>query len=384
MARPRTDSKIDIPNLYRKFDKRTEKYYYQYKNPVTGKFTSLGSDHEHACKSAREANLIIEQRGLRQIMAEQAKQNAKLEQEQGILVDEFCEKMLKRYEQYECEKLSPKTISEKIRHLELFRSRFGTKRIKTITAKDVFCVIDEYLSVGKNAAAKQIRSFWSVLFKEAQYMGEVDYGFNPVLATRPIEYTVKRARIDDEQFAAFYEQCLNGKPLYFKHAVKLAVTTGLRRTDITNLKFSDVKNGYLHVSLGKSGGKTKLAFPLSLVHPVIGQSLGDIIAECRGKVVSQYMVHAMTNMGRSHRGAKIDASRLSDGFRLMWSRAGLEDNAETRPTFHELRSFSIRTYGANAKYLQKLLGHKREDQTEVYLDDRNGEKTHYLELPETA
>ncbi|HHB1576086.1 TPA: phage integrase Arm DNA-binding domain-containing protein [Vibrio parahaemolyticus] len=39
MARPRKDS-IDVPNLYRKKDKRNGKVYYQYKNQVTGRFVS--------------------------------------------------------------------------------------------------------------------------------------------------------------------------------------------------------------------------------------------------------------------------------------------------------------------------------------------------------
>lgn len=36
--RPRKNS-ISIPGLYARFDRRTDKTYYQYKNPVTGNFT---------------------------------------------------------------------------------------------------------------------------------------------------------------------------------------------------------------------------------------------------------------------------------------------------------------------------------------------------------
>ncbi len=39
--RPRKNS-TDVAGLYEKFDRRTGRVYYQYKNPVTGKFHGLG------------------------------------------------------------------------------------------------------------------------------------------------------------------------------------------------------------------------------------------------------------------------------------------------------------------------------------------------------
>lgn len=41
--RPRKNS-TDVAGLYEKFDRRTGRVYYQYKNPVTGKFHGLGTD----------------------------------------------------------------------------------------------------------------------------------------------------------------------------------------------------------------------------------------------------------------------------------------------------------------------------------------------------
>jgi hypothetical protein len=53
--RPRKNS-ISIPGLYARFDRRTDKTYYQYKNPVTGKFHGLGTDKAKAEKTALIAN----------------------------------------------------------------------------------------------------------------------------------------------------------------------------------------------------------------------------------------------------------------------------------------------------------------------------------------
>lgn len=56
--RPRKNS-INIPGLYARFDRRTDKTYYQYKNPVTGKFHGLGTDKAKAEKIAITANQRI-------------------------------------------------------------------------------------------------------------------------------------------------------------------------------------------------------------------------------------------------------------------------------------------------------------------------------------
>ncbi|HIB0358250.1 TPA: phage integrase Arm DNA-binding domain-containing protein, partial [Escherichia coli] len=47
--RPRKNS-TDVTGLYEKFDRRTGRVYYQYKNPVTGKFHGLGTDKGKAEK----------------------------------------------------------------------------------------------------------------------------------------------------------------------------------------------------------------------------------------------------------------------------------------------------------------------------------------------
>ena len=56
--RPRKNS-TDVAGLYEKFDRRTGRVYYQYKNPVTGKFHGLGTDKCKAEKIASTANQRI-------------------------------------------------------------------------------------------------------------------------------------------------------------------------------------------------------------------------------------------------------------------------------------------------------------------------------------
>ena len=58
MARPRKFN-VDVQNLYCKTDTRTNKVYWQYKHPVTGRFIGLGTDRDAAIDAAVEANRRI-------------------------------------------------------------------------------------------------------------------------------------------------------------------------------------------------------------------------------------------------------------------------------------------------------------------------------------
>lgn len=385
MARKRKNG-IDVPNLYSRFDKRTDKTYYQYKNPVTGRFIGLGCDFESACKSARDANLIIEKRGLKQILAEQQRANALLVEEQGILCGEFCEKYrayIKRM--FESGKWSEATYKMKICMVNLFEDRFSTTRIKMVKTKDIASVLDEYVSRDKNTMAASIRHNWSQLYKEAGYMGEVEGGFNPVLSTRPIVVNVQRSRLTEDDFLRLFEVIEDHKPTYLKKAVKLAVTTGLRRADLTSLRFADVKDGYLHVSVEKSRGKVRLAFPLSMKNPLIGQTLGEIIEECQQKVRSPFILHHVDYRKRIEIGGSIHPNLLTNHFKKVWDKSGLQVvNGHTPPSFHELRSLCARSYGAKFEQMQALLGHRDKKMTERYLDERSGSQTLFIEIPEVA
>lgn len=65
-ARPRTH-KVNIPNLYCKFDRRTSKVYWQYRHPITGKFIGFGTDGDTAREAAIAANTMITEQQSKQI-----------------------------------------------------------------------------------------------------------------------------------------------------------------------------------------------------------------------------------------------------------------------------------------------------------------------------
>lgn len=67
-ARPRKHN-INVPNLYSKLDKRTEKVYWQYKHPITGVFIGFGLDADAAKAAALEMNRIVAEQEAQQSYA---------------------------------------------------------------------------------------------------------------------------------------------------------------------------------------------------------------------------------------------------------------------------------------------------------------------------
>jgi len=383
-ARPRKYIN-NIPNLYQKTDKRNGKTYFTYKHPITGKFVGLGSDRDKAFDIARQSNVLIAEQRLEQLkfVIQQDKQAVKII---GISASEWT----KRYIGIQEERLNkgdlkPETVRTKIYRAGLFGERFKNTGIKDITTKDIATVLDEYKSRGKDGMARNIRNAWKDMYLEAQYAGEVESGFNPVVSTRNVKVTPQRVRIKNEDLSEIMNTSYYKDRHHLIMAVKLAVTTGLRRSDITGLKFSDVKDGYLLVALSKSNGKTKLAFPLELTNPFLGQSLGDIIKECRStKIVSKYLVHHIKHHQARYeakKGQKVNPPSLSVMFREAKELCSPEVS-EKNFSFHELRSFAERIYREAGYDTKTLLGHSSQETTDTYNDSRDHQYT-FIKLPST-
>jgi integrase len=156
--------------------------------------------------------------------------------------------------------------------------------------------------------------------------------------------------------------------------MELTIVTGQRREDIAGLKFTDYRDGFLHVIQGKTGAKIRISGALRL--EAVGLTLDEVIKRCRDNVVSPYLVHHHRAAGMAKAGQPIMLDTLSSAF------SGARDEAQKRghiepgsrpPTFHEQRSLAARLYDAEGKDPQALLGHRHATMTEVYKDSRGSE-----------
>ncbi|OEE65899.1 integrase [Enterovibrio norvegicus FF-33] len=372
-ARPRTHA-IDVPSLYQKLDKRTGKVYYQYRDQRTGRFHGLGTDKKQAIKIAKELNDRIAKQLIdhyQNILDENAPKVAR----QGISIKSWCQRYMKlQRERKSIGEVSENTVKQRGYCVKVLEDRFGQTGIKDIDTKSLAKIIDEYKAQGKMHMAARLRSTWIDMFKEALHAGEIEGGVNPASATRTPRLKVARNRLTKDDWPALVASANKQIFPYAINSLYLGLTTGLRRQDLCELRFADVKDGHLLVSVNKSRGRTKLAFPLWLTNPLIGMSLGEIIEQCRASgVVSRYLLHLSTKYAPTRKGSPVSAMSLSKSFLKIRDESGLVWDEGSAPSFHELRSLAERTYSELGYDTQVLLGHKSRKMTDKYHDERGSE-----------
>lgn len=379
-ARPRTHN-LKVPNLYQKLDKRTGRINFQYKDKRSGKFHGLGADPQRAIAVAKELNSRIDEQ-LVDHYSHLLNNNPTHVKEHGITLKAFADRFIaKQQKRHEDGDLSIHTLRQKTASINVLVNHCKNVGLKDIDVRSIAAILETYVEQGKNAKANQLRSFWSDMFKEAQHLGEVPPGFNPAEATRPQKVKVTRSRLSADEFKEILAKSLEISPSYINRALMLALTTGLRREDIANLKFKDVRDGYLHVATSKSNGKVKLAFPMELKNPLLDHSLGELISMCKKtRVVSQYIIHQSDRIINAKIGAPANSESLTKWFRNARNATSLTwEKGSTPPSFHEIRSLAERTYHEAGFDTQVLLGHKSRKMTDKYHDLRGSDYT-YIQI----
>jgi len=135
---------------------------------------------------------------------------------------------------------------------------------------------------------------------------------------------------------------LDGCPKYLKPVVECALNTGMRRGEILNLKWNQIKDGLIYLE----GQMTKTKEPRQVP---INDDLSQVFREIRKEkqLRSEYVFFRM-------RGKPMHS--VKRGFKAALERAGIEDFK-----FHDLRhTFSSHFVmrGGSLKDLQEILGHK--------------------------
>lgn len=369
-ARPRTHN-ITIPNLYAKLDKRTGHVYWQYKHPISGKFHSLGTNEEEAKQVASEANDIIAEQRTRQILSVNEKIARMRESREFITVTTWLDRYLEiQQERLESGEIKINSVKQKKKPVELLRQHSGMLYLKDVTALEVAEIIDAVKAQGHNRMAQVVRMAIIDVFKEAQHAGHVPPGYNPAQATKQPRNRVTRQRLSLDEWKTIYAAAEQHPP-YLQCAMLLALVTGQRIGDISNMKFSDIWDDMLHVTQEKTG--SRLAIPLDLTCGAINISLREVVAKCRDAVLSQYLVHFRHTTSQAVRGDRVSANSITTTFKKARNRCGITWPEGTAPTFHEQRSLSERLYREQGLETQKLLGHKSQKMTDKYNDDRGKE-----------
>lgn len=254
---------------------------------------------------------------------------------------------------------------------QLAQADFAWRKLPDVTTAHIADFIKLTTDQRGASTAMHMRTRLADIFRMAETQGLIPQGANPVTATYTPEREVKRERLTMEQFLAIRALA----PTWMQRGMDLALLTGQRRDDITNMKFADVKDGYLHVIQGKSQGDTRLRLDLRIGLEAAGMTIGDAVRNCRDMIVSRYMVHQVTHAGPSKPGDQLSENSLSQGFMRARDAAGIvAADGRTPPTFHEIRSLAERLYRDQygQDFAQSMLGHKNAKTTAKY-DDLRGQ-----------
>ncbi|MEK0045647.1 site-specific integrase [Escherichia albertii] len=364
-ARPRKNN-VSVPNLYPLYSRKVNKVYWRYKHPVTGKFHSLGANEAEAIAIATEANTRLAEQRTRQILA--ISDRIATSKGKAITTSTW----LDRYQAIQDDRLKSgdiklNTYKQKAKPVSLLRERAGMKLISSVDVRDIAQLLDEYITAGQPRMAQVVRSVLINVFKEAQHYGEVPPGYNPALATKQPRRKITRQRLSLEEWQKIFD-IADASHRYMGNAMLLALVTGQRLGDISRMKFSDIWDDHLHIIQEKTG--SKIAIPLSLRLNAINWSLRDVVARCRDYAVSPYLVHFFRTTSQAERGAQVKSNTLTMNFSKARDLAGIDWGEGSPATFHEQRSLSERLYKEQGLDTQKLLGHKTQQQTDRYHDDR--------------
>lgn len=364
-ARPRKNN-VSVPNLYPLYSRKVNKVYWRYKHPVTGKFHALGTNEDEAIAIATEANTRLAEQRTRQILA--ISDRIATSKGKAITTSTW----LDRYQAIQDDRLKSgdirlNTYKQKAKPVSLLRERAGMKLISAVDVRDIAQLLEEYISAGQPRMAQVVRSVLIDVFKEAQHYGEVPPGYNPALATKQPRRRITRQRLNLDEWQKIFA-IADAQHQYMGNAMLLALVTGQRLGDISNMKFSDIWDDHLHVVQEKTG--SKLAIPLSLRLNAIDWSLRDVVTRCRDYAVSPYLIHFFRATSMAERGAQVKSNTITMNFSKARDKAEINWGDGTPATFHEQRSLAERLYEAQGIDTQKLLGHKSPNQTARYHDDR--------------
>lgn len=364
-ARPRKNN-VSVPNLYPLYSRKVNKVYWRYKHPVTGKFHALGTNEDEAIAIATEANTRLAEQRTRQILA--ISDRIATSKGKAITTSTW----LDRYQAIQDDRLKSgdirlNTYKQKAKPVSLLRERAGMKLISAVDVRDIAQLLEEYISAGQPRMAQVVRSVLIDVFKEAQHYGEVPPGYNPALATKQPRRKITRQRLSLEEWQKIFD-IADASHRYMGNAMLLALVTGQRLGDISKMKFSDIWDDHLHVIQEKTG--SKIAIPLSLRLNAVNWSLRDVVARCRDYAVSPYLVHFFRSTSQAERGAQVKSNTLTMNFSKARDLAEIDWGKGSPATFHEQRSLSERLYKEQGIDTRNLLGHKTQQQTDRYHDDR--------------
>ncbi len=369
MSRPRNRLNSSLPeNLYRKDDKRTNKTYYTYRDPRTGKSHGLGTDKESAMLDARALNAAI----YTSIRTAQITAISNRE----ISSPKLCKVLERHLELCADRKLSANTMRTKKCQINAWKKALGNDtHLNDITVRNIVEILTTYQD--RPRMAQSMRSAAIDIWKDAIEEGWAND--NIPAKTRGLTAEVKRSRLTLEDYNKIHAVALQMKDKWIVRAMELALVTAQRREDISSMEFRPTKDSSAWIegnTLCVIQHKTKNRLRIPLEVGINGMSITSVIKSCRDNVISKWLIHHARNGNLSKPGDQVWIDTISRRFADVRDLAGVKaEEGKTPPSFHEIRSLAIRLYSKECgkEFAQAIAGHKDASTSELYQDVRGSE-----------
>lgn len=349
VPRPRNKANKSLPqNLY--FDPRRSTF--RYRRPTDGKWFQFGSDRIKAIDAAKQLNLEF-MRGADLV---------------GDVLGSASDAFTAFLDRYEADVLPPRELAKGTLqlyavHLRRFRKQFEGRAVDQITIRMIAEMLDELTP----RTANQCRALLIDIFNHAAAKGLCPD--NPAACTINRIEKKQRKRHTVDGLKAIREK----SPAWLRNAIDLALITAQRRTDILDMRFDGVRDGFLYVVQKKTAKASDAAW----IRFQVTAELQEVITRCRDNVVSPYLVHRKPDRLKQKQAqtkdhwTKIEERYLTRGFKEAREAAGCYAGwkEEEMPGFHEVRALSLHLYQKAGKNGQKIAGHATENMTKNYQRD---------------
>jgi integrase len=239
---------------------------------------------------------------------------------------------------------APRTQKDNNAELAILLSVFGQMPLDAIRPKHVYAYMEER---SKTAAvrANREKALLSHIWNKSRAWGLTDLP-NPCAGIKGNSEEGRDRYVTEAEFSALWE---NATDPWMQDALDLALFTGQRVADVIKMKRSDIVDGELLVSQGKTKAKLRIR--------VVG-ALATVIE----RAFSRDRSATGLGMIQDEKGQTPNYWRFAKVFQATRTKAGLGKDLQ----FRDLRAKAA-TDTDDLALAQKLLGHASRDMTEAYV-----------------
>ena len=255
------------------------------------------------------------------------------------LPPEYLEKLIqKRYSQ--------NTIKTYVSYMRSFREEFSERELDSITIQEINAYILKLIRIRAISISQQNQRINAIKFYYEKVLGRKRMYYN---VNRPKKEKRMPGILTVEEVELLLKHCNN---LKHKCILMALYSGGLRRSELINLKISDIDSQRMLIRITNSKGNKD-----------------------RNTLLSEKLLKLLRDYYRYHKpkiwlfegqgGGQYSATSIANILRKALKRAQINKNATPHTLRHSFATHLL-DQGINLRYIQELLGHSSIKTTEIY------------------